>query len=122
MKELLAVFIGGGTGSILRFALGKYLNPLIANFFLGTFAANFLSCVVFGLVLALIDRKLVADQALIKLLLVGFCGGFSTFSTFTVENEQLLKQGHYLHLILYLVISIALCLLALKLGMRLGSK
>lgn len=122
MKELLAVFIGGGTGSVLRFALGKWLNPLIAKFFLGTFTANFLSCVIFGVILALIDRKLVTDQIVIKLLLVGFCGGFSTFSTFTFENEQLLKQEHYLHLILYLVVSIALCLVALKLGMRLGSK
>ena len=84
MKAILLVFLGGGFGSSLRYLLGKYLNSDITGIPYGTFAANLLGSLLIGVILGLSAKENVLTQNQTLLLATGFCGGFTTFSTFFV--------------------------------------
>ncbi|MBC8053863.1 MAG: fluoride efflux transporter CrcB [Sphingobacteriaceae bacterium] len=94
MKELLLVFLGGGAGSIARYFLSKMYAVWQPVFPLATLTANFLSCVIFGLVIMLGAEKFSISPAIKLLMLTGFCGGFSTYSSFTYETVELFKSGN----------------------------
>lgn len=94
MKEFLLVFLGGGLGSIARYLLSKLFNAWQPIFPFATLTANFLSCAVFGLIIILGTDKLNISPALKLLMLTGFCGGFSTYSSFTYETVELFKNGN----------------------------
>ena len=94
MKSILIVFVGGGLGSVTRFVLARWVNALHTHHFpYGTLVVNVIACFVVGLVIGLADhRQLISPQA--KLFwTIGFCGGFSTFSTFSNETIVLLQGG-----------------------------
>ena len=121
MKELIAVFIGSGLGGISRFGLGKWMNSWYDHHFpLATFVVNVLACFILGLVIGLADHKLLLTPTARLFLTIGFCGGFSTFSTFSSETLTLLQQGHNNSLLLYTVGSILLCVLATFGGVMIG--
>ncbi|NNC70225.1 MAG: fluoride efflux transporter CrcB [Flavobacteriaceae bacterium] len=117
MKQLLLVFIGGGIGSIGRFILAKYFNSEVSGLPYGTFLANVLGSLLIGLILgfAAKNESLSQDQTL--LLATGFCGGFTTFSTFAYENHVFLKSGDFLNFFLYTSGSFILGFAAVFLGM-----
>ena len=118
MSPWLAVFLGGGAGSLLRYGLGLFLRRGDGLFPWGTFAANVLGCFLIGLFYTLSSRfSLTADVRL--LLTTGLCGGFTTFSTFSYESLQIFQQGHYLLFFTYIVASLLLGLLAAWIGSRL---
>ena len=116
MKEFLLVVLGGGAGSGLRFLIGKYLNPLVDGFYLGTFIVNIVGCLIIGLLLGLSLRHAYISPAHTALLATGFCGGFTTFSTFGVEMFLLLREGSYLPFIGYVLASLLLGVGAVLLG------
>ena len=103
----LYVFIGGGLGCLARFSLSQFVNGLIKSPFpFGTFMSNMLACALLA-VFVLGTREYSAQHAWIQpLLIVGFCGGFSTFSAFSFESVQLIDQGNFLVAALNIVISI----------------
>lgn len=105
MKELLLVFIGGGSGSMLRYLLGRYIGS--SAFPLGTFAVNVVGCFLIGLLGAWIVRHSLSPD-LRLLLVVGLCGGFTTFSTFSNEALGLMRSGQPLLCFAYIVASVAL--------------
>jgi CrcB protein len=120
LKSLLLVFIGGGTGSVARYLLGKYLNSTTTGIPYGTFAANVLGSLLIGIILgwALKNNSLSSNTAL--LLATGFCGGFTTFSTFAYENHVFLKSGDFMTFALYAIASFALGILAVFGGMEIA--
>ncbi len=108
----LAVFIGGGIGSVLRYGLSLAFRHLeLTSFPIATLAANVLSCLLLGW---LVFRFSWTEQpTLAALLIVGVCGGFSTFSTFSLETLQLMRSGQTLWAIINVALSIAVCIIIL---------
>lgn len=113
------VFIGGGLGSVARFGLSRLLLPLATTGFpVATFSVNLIGSLLIGLFwgMPFFSEK----QTWISFLTIGFCGGFTTFSAFSWENFQLLKQGHTGLFFLYALLSVCFCLLATWGGYVLG--
>ena len=120
MKQLLLVFFGGGIGSILRYLVSKSINNHFQHFFLGTFIVNVLGCLLIGLILGLSVKTnyLTSNQTL--LFATGFCGGFTTFSTFAFEKHSLLTSGEFIGFFTYLISSVVVGILAVALGLWLS--
>ena len=101
------VFIGGGIGSLLRYALGlASIKFFPTTFPLGTFISNILACFILGIILYGLSDKYQQYSWVNPLLLIGFCGGFSTFSTLSNETVQLFINGNYLIAILNITLSL----------------
>ncbi len=113
MLNLLLIFIGGGLGSLARFGISKWLNPPVGGFPWGTLAANTLACLVLGLVAVLISQKSGISKELQAMILIGFCGGFSTFSTFSMETLRMIQNGQWLMATAYVFLSLLSCLFIL---------
>lgn len=106
LSELACVFIGGGLGSVCRYALGFLLPRLTMQHFpWATLAANLTGCLVIGALIALFERKGAGVASL--LLVTGFCGGFTTFSTFSNDTVQMLRNGLYAMAATYTLASLA---------------
>ena len=95
MKQFILVFIGGGLGSVLRYIIGKTLNSTETGIPFGTFTANILGSLLIGFILGMAAKNDALNQNQTLLLATGFCGGFTTFSTFAYENHLLLKSGDF---------------------------
>lgn len=117
MKQFLLVFIGGGFGSGFRFLLSKYLNSTENGIPYGTFLANIIGSLLIGIILGLAIKNNTLSSNQTVLLATGFCGGFTTFSTFAYENHVLLKSGDFTSFALYTIGSFILAFLAVFFGM-----
>jgi len=93
LQLLLAVFIGGGTGSVARWFLSMRFNPMHQAIPLGTLTANLIGAFIIGMGLAWFNRITHIDPMWKLLVTTGFCGGLTTFSTFSAEVVFLLQDG-----------------------------
>lgn len=116
MLNALAIFIGGGIGSLIRYFISILLKMYSMDFPIATLVVNLFGSLILGFVVALFWNKFPMHDTLKLALTVGFCGGLTTFSTFSWEAYDLIKQGEVLLAILYAVISFLVCLLAVWLG------
>ncbi len=121
MKSVLLVFFGGGLGSVVRFSLSKWVNALHSHHFpWGTLVVNVVACFALGLIIGLADHKQMISPSARLFWTMGFCGGFSTFSTFSNETLSLLQGGFTTSLLLYITFSLLLCVAATFTGLYLG--
>lgn len=118
--EVLYVFVGGGLGSLCRYGIGKAAGAWESQLPLGTILANVLACLMLGMIVGW-SLKYADNKALHLFLAVGFCGGFSTFSTFSLENVTLWQQGAYTAALANILISLVVCILCVLAGIRLVS-
>lgn len=117
MKNFLLVFVGGGLGSALRYFGGRWVNHYYTQSFpLATLVANVVACFLLGLVIGFADHKNVLSASSRLFWTVGVCGGFSTFSTFSQETLTLFQTGIQLTSLIYVLLSVVLCLVAVFAG------
>lgn len=114
MNEIFYIFVGGGTGSVLRYFISMLWRHLSLHpscqgilFPWPTFVANIIGCFLIGLFYQCSDRWGLTPEARL-MLTTGLCGGFTTFSTFSYEGISLIMQGYYGIFALYILMSIAI--------------
>jgi fluoride exporter len=121
MKEIALVFLGGGLGSATRFLIGKaVLSRYTGAFPWATLGVNVLASALLGLTMALYLKKADNPAWLPLLIGTGFCGGLSTFSTFSYENFMLLQKGETTLFLVYTLVSFATCLAGIAGGYYAG--
>lgn len=123
MKEVLWVSIGSFFGGGMRFLVSKVVQAYsVLSFPFGTMAVNVLGCLLIGFLSGLTwsEDNGVLTPGMKLLLTTGFCGGFTTFSTFMNESSALLKDGQYACVMLYVFGSLVLGLLAVLAGHLMG--
>lgn len=117
VKTLLFIGAGSFLGGVSRYALTRLVQDHILHVFpYGTLVVNIVGCFLIGLFYGLFDRGHVLDPDIRMFLTVGFCGGFTTFSTFANENFSMLQGGNFLGMGAYAVLSFALGLAMVYLG------
>ncbi|MCL6260523.1 fluoride efflux transporter CrcB [Aquiflexum sp. TKW24L] len=116
MKQIILVGIGGGIGSIFRYLIKVWTARFSEEIPLATFSANIIGCLLIGLLMGYFTKNehIPSDWSL--LLITGFCGGFTTFSTFSSENLNLLQTGNYVTALTYILGSVVIGILAVFLG------
>jgi len=121
LKSLLLVGLGGFTGSCLRYIISLYLNnnKTVALPY-GTLLANLLGSFLLGYFMALLLKNGQPNGIWGLLLITGFCGGFTTFSTFSFENFSYLQNGDYLLFFIYTIASVLLAIALVAGGFWLG--
>lgn len=122
MKQLLLVGFGGFIGSVLRFLISKLNHSWhFLSLPMGTLAVNIIGSLIIGLLIGISVKGNLISSDLKLFLMVGLCGGFTTFSTFSAENMLLLQNGQIMTALLYMILSIVLGLLAVLGGYLVAS-
>ena len=118
IRELMAVGFGGAAGSIVRYLLsgGIMAGQTLLGFPAGTFTVNAAGSLLIGILL-----EASVSETLGWLLIVGFCGGFTTFSAFSADTVRLLRAGCYNAAAIYVALSVAVCIVFAALGMWIGT-
>ncbi len=120
LKAILLVGTGGAAGSILRYITTVYVQKkFLTQGHWATLTVNILGCLLAGVLIAFLYRNINGSDNIKWLLLTGFCGGYTTFSAFAVENIRLIQSGHVATAAIYILASIILGLLGVFSGMYL---
>ncbi len=122
-KDLILVGAGGAFGSMLRFITSRMVSRFAEGewLFLGTFAANIIGCLLIGIFAGWIFAHHPENQSFRLLMIVGFCGGYTTFSTFAFENMRLIEMNQWGLFALYTTLSIILGLLSVWGGIKIAA-
>lgn len=108
LKSLLIVGAGSCLGGMVRYLVSKVVTESVSSLFpWGTFCVNIVGCFLIGLIYGLVDRNIPISPEMRLFLTVGFCGGFTTFSTFAHENYLLFDSSRFPIVLLYMAVSCA---------------
>ena len=117
MKQILLVGFGGFIGSIARFIVSKLnLHWNLLSIPMGTLTVNILGSLIIGFIVGVSSKSEIITPGLRLFLMVGVCGGFTTFSSFTLENMTLMQNGQFVSVLIYTGLSIFLGFLAVYFG------
>ncbi len=121
-RNLLLVGTGGAVGSMARYGVGYLLSRNgHFTFPLGTFLVNILGSLLIGVLFGMVGRNQWLQDGGMLLLASGFCGGFTTFSTFALDNADLMQKGQSITAFVYMAASLLAGLLLCRLGMWLAA-
>lgn len=117
MLNIIAIFTGGGIGAVIRYLTGliilKYSHLSLPP---ATFIVNVAGSFLIGFLYIFFIEKQELNPAIKLALTVGFCGGLTTFSTFSLELFEMIKNAHFINAFLYIIISIIICVTAVITG------
>lgn len=117
MTRVLAIAAGGAVGSVLRYWMSAWVHSVAGRGFpYGTLAVNVLGCLLMGFLFALFVERLSSDSVVRAGILIGVLGGFTTFSSFSIETFNLLEDGLWLKAGINAGASLVLCLAATWIG------
>jgi fluoride exporter len=116
VKNFLLVGVGGGIGAMLRYFFSSIIKH--TTFPYNTLLINIAGSLFIGVVFGLTEKSNVITEQLKLFLATGICGGFTTFSAFSVENMQMIKEGDYVTAGVYIFASVALCIAAVFAGFK----
>lgn len=117
LKTILFIGAGSFLGGVSRYFLSRFIQISSSSTFpYGTFMVNIIGCFLIGIFLGLADRGNLNNMGWKLFLTVGFCGGFTTFSTFASENLMLLRNGSFFLFALYTSLSVFLCMVSIYIG------
>ena len=120
LQNVILIFVGGGLGSVSRYFTGFYISKFWQNPFpFGTFTANVLGCFLIGLIYGFSEKSESLNPQWRFFLATGFCGGYTTFSTFAFENLKLLQNNQVGLFFAYSLLSFVVGLVAVWFGMSL---
>ena len=121
MNQILAIAAGGSIGAVMRFFVSTGIYSWLGKGFpYGTLAVNVVGSLLMGLLYELFLQRLSVSPEVRALLLVGFLGAFTTFSTFSIETINLIEQGDVLKAITNVLASVILCVLAAWIGLQIA--
>ncbi len=121
MNQLLAIAICGALGSLLRFVTAEKIYRVLGmNFPYGILLVNVAGCLLVGILSALMIERFVVSAVWRAGILIGFLGGFTTFSSFSIDTFNLMEQGAFVPAVLNIILTVTLCLLATGFGVFLG--
>ncbi len=116
MLKILYVGLGGFAGAVARYFIQTHLPHRPGSYPWGTFLVNIAGCLLIGIIYGIAEKNKVMTHELRLLLVIGFCGSFTTFSTFAAENLNLLQLGNYLNVAVNIILSVVLGLAAVYTG------
>ena len=116
VKDIIIVGIGSGIGGICRYLISSFMGQTSNGFPWGTFVVNVAGCLLIGILWGVMSRFQNLSPSFSLSLMVGFCGGFTTFSTFSKEGLALLQANNFTLLALYTIGSVVLGVTAVALG------
>ena len=120
LKQIIFVGLGGGAGSIIRYLISVSTNKYFDfKFPIHTITVNILGSLLIGLTLGYLQKTGNVESSLKYLIAIGFCGGFTTFSSFAFENINLFNGNNTWTALIYISLSLILCLLAVVAGLQL---
>ncbi|MFZ9687376.1 MAG: fluoride efflux transporter CrcB [Chitinophagaceae bacterium] len=118
LNNSLLVILGSAIGGGCRYWISTWIQQQTTTKFpIGTFTINIIGCLAIGIFVSITDKNIETQSKLLLLLATGFCGGFTTFSAFALENINLLKNGWNTMSLLYILLSVIIGILAVKVGL-----